>query len=29
VFIPTQKDASGALSASQLIVGKNGVVPPM
>jgi len=29
VFIPTQKDASGTLSAGQLIVGKNGVVPPM
>jgi hypothetical protein len=29
VFIPTQKDANGTLSAGQLIVGKNGVVPPM
>lgn len=29
VFIPAQKDANGALSAGQLIVGKNGVVPPM
>lgn len=29
VFIPTQKDANGALSAGQLIVGKDGVVPPM
>ncbi|MCI3208056.1 MULTISPECIES: hypothetical protein [Pandoraea] len=29
VFIPTQKDASGTLSAGQLIVGKDGVVPPM
>ncbi|WP_354677959.1 hypothetical protein [Cupriavidus plantarum] len=29
VFIPTQKDAAGGLSAAQLIVGKNGVVPPM
>lgn len=29
VFIPAQKDASGALSAGQLIVGKDGVVPPM
>lgn len=29
VFIPAQKDASGTLSAARLIVGKNGVVPPM
>lgn len=29
VFIPAQKGADGALSAGQLIVGKNGVVPPM
>lgn len=29
VFIRTQKDANGMLSSSQLIVGKNGVVPPM
>jgi len=29
VFIPTQKNANGTLSAGQLIVGKNGVVPPM
>lgn len=29
VFIPSQKDAKGALSTGQLIVGKNGVVPPM
>ncbi|MBV7483201.1 hypothetical protein [Bordetella sp. BOR01] len=29
VFISTQKDANGTLSAGQLIVGKNGVVPPM
>jgi opacity protein-like surface antigen len=29
VFIPAQKDANGALSAGQVIVGKDGVVPPM
>lgn len=29
VFIPSQKDAKGMLSTGQLIVGKNGVVPPM
>lgn len=29
VFIPTQKNAAGMLSAGQLIVGKDGVVPPM
>lgn len=29
VFIPSQKDANGMLSTGQLIVGKNGVVPPM
>lgn len=29
VFIPGQKDANGTLSTKQLIVGKNGVVPPM
>ncbi|WAI84841.1 MULTISPECIES: hypothetical protein [Achromobacter] len=29
VFIPAQKDAKGMLSTGQLIVGKNGVVPPM
>ena len=29
VFIPAQKDANGALSSNQLVVGKNGVVPPM
>lgn len=29
VFIPAQKGADGTLSAGQLIVGKDGVVPPM
>ncbi|CAG9173367.1 hypothetical protein [Cupriavidus pampae] len=29
VFIPAQKDAAGVLSSNRLIVGKNGVVPPM
>jgi hypothetical protein len=29
VFIPAEKGTDGALSAAQLIVGKNGVVPPM
>lgn len=29
VFIPAQKDSNGMLSAGQLIVGKDGVVPPM
>lgn len=29
VFALSQKDANGALSAGQLVVGKNGVVPPM
>ncbi|NIF54934.1 MULTISPECIES: hypothetical protein [Burkholderiaceae] len=29
VFIPAQQEANGALSSGQLIVGKNGVVPPM
>jgi len=29
VFIPAQKDVNGTLSSGQLIVGKNGVVPPM
>lgn len=29
VFVPSEKDANGALSAGQLVVGKNGVVPPM
>jgi len=29
VFIPAEKDANGSLSAARLIVGKNGVVPPM
>ncbi|ARP86380.1 hypothetical protein [Bordetella genomosp. 9] len=29
VFIPAEKSADGALSAGQLVVGKNGVVPPM
>ena len=29
VFVSTDKGADGSLSAAQLIVGKNGVVPPM
>lgn len=29
VFVPTEKGPDGSLSAAQLIVGKNGVVPPM
>lgn len=29
VFVPAEKSADGSLSAAQLIVGKNGVVPPM
>jgi len=29
VFIPAQKGANGGLSTTQLIVGKDGVVPPM
>lgn len=29
VFIPTEKDAKGTLSAGYLIVGKDGIVPPM
>ena len=29
VFIPAQKGADGTLSAGQLLVGKDGVVPPM
>jgi len=29
VFIPAEKDANGVLSTQMLIVGKNGVVPPM
>ena len=29
VFIPTEKSADGSLAAAQLIVGKNGIVPPM
>ncbi|WP_205999727.1 hypothetical protein [Paraburkholderia sp. Ac-20342] len=29
VFIPAQQEANGTLSSGQLIVGKNGVVPPM
>lgn len=29
VFIPTEKDAKGALAAGYLIVGKDGIVPPM
>ena len=29
VFIPAQKAADGTLSAGQLLVGKDGVVPPM
>ncbi|MGO6748201.1 hypothetical protein ACCS93_38395 [Rhizobium ruizarguesonis] len=29
VFIPAQRDAKGALTAQQVIVGTNGVVPPM
>jgi len=29
VFIPAEKAADGSLVANQVIVGKNGVVPPM
>ncbi|WP_202109364.1 hypothetical protein [Bordetella sp. 15P40C-2] len=29
VFIPAEKGHDGALSASRLVVGKDGVVPPM
>lgn len=29
VFVPAQKGADGKLSASSLIVGKNGITPPM
>jgi hypothetical protein len=29
VFVPAEKGPDGGLSAAQLIVGKNGVVPPM
>jgi hypothetical protein len=29
VFIPTMKDAKGALVANQVVVGTNGIVPPM
>lgn len=29
VFVPAEKGADGGLSAARLIVGKNGVVPPM
>jgi hypothetical protein len=29
VFVSTDKGADGSLSAAQLVVGKNGVVPPM
>jgi len=29
VFVPAEKGANGAISSSQVVVGKNGVVPPM
>ncbi|WP_225769168.1 hypothetical protein [Inquilinus sp. Marseille-Q2685] len=29
VFIPAEKDASGAITAHRVVVGTNGVVPPM
>ncbi|MGL4962934.1 MAG: hypothetical protein ACRC67_17010 [Inquilinus sp.] len=29
VFIPAEKDASGAITAQRVVVGTNGVVPPM
>lgn len=29
VFVIAEKDATGSLSSSQLVVGKNGIVPPM
>jgi len=29
VFIPAEKDAGGAITAQQVVVGTNGVVPPM
>jgi hypothetical protein len=29
VFVPAEKDANGARSSGRLVVGKNGVVPPM
>ncbi|MFJ5487938.1 hypothetical protein ACIKTA_10095 [Hansschlegelia beijingensis] len=29
VFVPAEKDAGGAISAQRIVVGANGVVPPM
>jgi hypothetical protein len=29
VFVPAQRAADGALSAARVLVGKDGVVPPM